>query len=132
MLQLHADRLGHGVRCIEDPDLVDYLRDRRIPLELCPTSNVCLGVYSDYAAHPLRRLWDKGLCVTVNSDDPPLFGTNLNREYEALVDHFGFDADDLEQISLNAVRASLLPGAEKAQMEVEFLAEFGRLRTEFS
>jgi adenosine deaminase len=55
---LHADRLGHGVRCVEDPALVEYLRERQVPLEVCPTSNICLGVYPDYAAHPLRRLWD--------------------------------------------------------------------------
>ncbi len=55
--QLHADRLGHGVRCIEDPGLVDNLRERQVPLELCPTSNVRLGLFPDYAAHPLRQLW---------------------------------------------------------------------------
>ena len=118
------------MRCIEDPDLVDYLREHQVPLELCPTSNVRLGVYADYATHPLRQLWEDGVYVTVNSDDPPLFGTDLNREYEALVDHFGFDADDLDQISLNAVRASFLPAEEKARMKNEFVAEFARLRIE--
>jgi len=125
---LHADRLGHGVRCVEDPALVEYLREHQVPLEVCPTSNVCLGVYPDYATHPLRRLWDAGLLVTVNSDDPALFGTDLNREYEVLVDHFGFDADALEQVSLNGLRASLLPQAEKARLEAEFRAQFAQLR----
>jgi adenosine deaminase len=127
---LHADRLGHGVRCVEDPALVDHLRQRQIPLELCPTSNVCLGVYPDYAAHPLRQLWDAGLPVTVNSDDPPMFGTDLNHEYEVLVDYFGFNADELEQISLNGLRASFLPDAGKARLEIEFRAQFARLRGE--
>ncbi len=68
---LHADRLGHGVRCIEDGALVEHLRERQIPLEICPTSNIRLGVYPDYTAHPLRRLWDAGLLITVNSDDSP-------------------------------------------------------------
>jgi adenosine deaminase len=126
--RLHANRLGHGVRCVEDPGLMDYLRKRQVPLELCPTSNIRLGVYADYTAHPLRQLWDAGLLITVNSDDPPLFGTSLNREYALLVDHFGFDADELEQVSLNALRASFLPHAEKAQMEAEFRTEFARLR----
>jgi adenosine deaminase len=125
--QLHADRLGHGVRCIEDPDLVEHLRQRQIPLELCPTSNIRLGVYSDYAAHPFRWLWDAGLHLTVNSDDPPLFGVDLNHEYQVLVDHFGFRQPELEQISLNAVRASLLPESKKVQMEREFLDEFRKL-----
>ncbi len=126
--RLHADRLGHGVRCVEDAELVRYLRDRQVPMELCPTSNIRLGVYPDYGAHPLRRLWDEGLLITVSSDDPPLFSTDLNQEYQVLVDHFGFSADELEQISLNGVRASLLPEAEKMQLETEFSAEFARLR----
>ena len=125
---LHADRLGHGVRCVEDPALVEYLRERRIPLEVCPTSNVCLDVYPDYAAHPLRRLWDAGLLIAVNSDDPALFGTDLNREYEVLVDHFGFSADELEQVSLNGLHASFLPEPDKAQLEAEFCAQFAQLR----
>ena len=127
---LHADRLGHGVRCAEDPALVDYLRQRQVPLEVCPTSNVCLGIYADYAAHPLRRLWDAGLLVTVNSDDPPMFGTDLNREYEVLVDHFGFGADELEQVSLNALQASFLDEAGKVWLEAEFRARFAQLREE--
>jgi aminodeoxyfutalosine deaminase len=125
---LHADRLGHGVRCVEDPALVEHLRARQVPLELCPTSNVCLGVYPDYAAHPLRPLWDAGLLVTVNSDDPALFGTDLNHEYEVLVDHFRFTADELEQVSLNGLRASLLPQADKERLENEFKNEFAQLR----
>jgi aminodeoxyfutalosine deaminase len=129
---LHADRLGHGVRCAEDPVLVEHLRQRQVPLEVCPTSNVCLGVYPDYGAHPLRRLWDAGLLITVNSDDPPMFGTDLNHEYGVLVDHFGFDADELERISLNGLRASLLPQADKARLETEFHAQFAQLRAELS
>ena len=127
---LHADRLGHGVRCVEDPALVAHLRERQVPLEVCPTSNVCLGVYSDYGAHPLRRLWDAGLLVTVNSDDPALFNTDLNREYEVLVDYFSFAAEDLEQITLNALRSSFLPDADKVRLEAEFHGEFARLREE--
>ena len=125
---LYADRLGHGVRCVEDPTLVEHLREHQVPLELCPTSNICLGVYADYASHPLRQLWDAGLLITVNSDDPPMFGTDLNHEYEVLVDHFDFGADELEQVSLNGLRASLLPPAEKARLEAEFRAQFAQLR----
>ena len=127
---LHADRLGHGVRCIEDAALVEHLRERQVPLEVCPTSNICLGVYPDYAAHPLRRLWDAGLLITVNSDDPPMFNADLNHEYEVLVDHFGFGAGEMEQVSLNGLHASLLPLAEKTRLEAEFRAEFAQLREE--
>jgi aminodeoxyfutalosine deaminase len=129
---LHAERIGHGVRCVEDPALVDHLRERQIPLEVCPTSNVCLGVFPSYEAHPLRRLWDDGLLITVNSDDPPLFNTDLNHEYEVLVDHFCFTGDELEQVSLNGLRASFLPQEEKAQLETKFRAEFARLRETIS
>jgi aminodeoxyfutalosine deaminase len=125
---LHAERIGHGVRCVEDPELVNYLRERQIPLEVCPTSNIRLGVFASYEAHPLRWLWDEGVFITVNSDDPPLFDTDLNHEYEVLVDHFGFTADELERISLNALHASFLPQAKKAQLESEFCAQFTRLR----
>ncbi|MEA3339362.1 MAG: adenosine deaminase, partial [Chloroflexota bacterium] len=125
---LHADRLGHGVRSAEDPALVEHLRERQVALEICPTSNIRLGVYPDYAAHPLRRLWDAGLLVTINSDDPPMFNADLNHEYEVLVDHFGFSADELERVSLNGLHASFLPPDEKARLETEFRAEFAQLR----
>ena len=121
---LRADRLQHGVRSIEDPRLVAHLVEKRIGIDVCPTSNICLGVYPDYASHPLRQLWDQGVLVTIGSDDPPLFGTSLSREYEILVDHFGFQADELEQASLNGLRASLLPDGEKARLEEEFRREF--------
>ena len=125
---LHADRIGHGVRCIEDPAQVDTLRSRQIPLEICPTSNIRLGVYADYASHPLRRLWDAGLAVTVNSDDPPMFGTDLAHEYEILVEYFRFTADELARISLNGVQFSFLPAAEKELFTQQFRLEIDRLR----
>ena len=125
---LHADRIGHGVRCIEDPALVETLRTRQIPLEICPTSNVRLGIYSDYASHPLRRLWDAGLAITVNSDDPPMFATDLTHEYEVLVEHFGFTADELARISLNGIQYSFLPEAEKEPLKQQFRLEIERLR----
>lgn len=127
---LHAERIGHGVRCIEDPPLMEMLRQQRIPLEVCPSSNIRLKVYPDYAQHPLRRLWDAGLLITVNSDDPPMFGVDLNHEYETLVQHFGFDAEMLEQISLNGLRASFLDDHEKEHLISEFQQEFAILRQE--
>lgn len=125
---LHADRIGHGVRASEDPSLVAFLVERQIPLEINPTSNLALGIYPSFAAHPLRRLWDAGVFVTVNSDDPPLFGTTLTQEYHALIDHFGFTADDLEGIVLNALTASFLPPDRKSTLAAEFRRDFARLR----
>jgi adenosine deaminase len=125
---LHAERIGHGVRSIEDPTLVDFLKENTIPLEICPTSNICLKVFPDYAHHPLRVLWDAGVVVTVNSDDPPMFNTDLNREYQVLIDHFGFTRPDLEQVSLNAVKSSFLSQSEKQVLMQEFQDEFNELK----
>jgi adenosine deaminase len=124
---LHAERIGHGVRSIEDPILIEYLGSNSIPLEICPTSNVCLKVYPDYAHHPLRRLWDAGLLLTIGSDDPPMFGTDLNHEYLVLVKEFNFTQSELEQISLNAIHASFLSQGEKRKLEQEFQGEYKRL-----
>ena len=119
------------MRSIEDPTLIDYLRHRQIPLEVCPTSNLCLGVYASYRAHPLRRLWEEGLYITVNSDDPPMFNTDLVQEYRHLAHEMGFTAGELEALSLNALRASFLPPARKMALEDEFRAEFQRLRARY-
>jgi aminodeoxyfutalosine deaminase len=124
---LHAERLGHGVRSHEDSNLVQYLRSSSIPLEVCPTSNICLKVFPDYAHHPLRQLWEAGLIITIGSDDPPMFGTDLNHEYEVLVDHFNFTQPELVQVSLNAIQASFLSQAEKQKLVQEFQAEFAQL-----
>ena len=124
---LHAERIGHGVRSIEDPTLMDYLKLNSIPLEICPSSNICLKVYPDYAHHPLRKLWEAGLVLTINSDDPPMFGTDLNNEYQVLVNAFDFNQSEIEQMSLNAIRASFLNLGEKQELEQEFEKEFARL-----
>ena len=127
---LGAVRIGHGVRCLEDPALVEELRARQIPLEVCPTSNVCLGVAPSMAEHPLPRLLAAGLYVTLNSDDPSMFNTTLNGEYLAAVGAFQLNVGDLERLALNAVRAALLPAADRTALEAEFVAEFARLRAE--
>jgi aminodeoxyfutalosine deaminase len=126
---LHAERIGHGVRCIEDPQLVSHLRTSQLPLDVCPTSNICLGVYADYASHPLRRLWDNGLFLTIGSDDPPMFNTDLNNEYQVLVKEYNFSQPELEQISLNAIQASFLSQREKQELEQEFRGTFRNLTT---
>ncbi len=122
---LHADRIGHGVRVVEDPKLLELLYAMQVPLEVCPTSNVRLGLYPDMAAHPIRTLWRSGLFLTVNTDDPPMFDTTLAGEYRALATVHGFTADEIKELSLNAVRAAFLPAAEKQTMLAEFAAEMG-------
>jgi adenosine deaminase len=126
---LHADRIEHGVRSIEDPALVQYLKEQQIALDVCPTSNIRLNVYPDYSAHPLRRFWDGGLFLTLGSDDPPMFGTDLNNEYEKLVTEYNFNQPELERISLNAIQASFLSQREKQTYTEEFKNEFHKLST---
>lgn len=124
---LKAQRIGHGVLCLEDAELVAELRERQIPLEVCPTSNVCLGVAPSIAEHPLPRLLEEGLYVTINSDDPPMFNTALTDEYLKIADAFGFDAETIEQLAINAVRASLVPESARIEMEARFRREFAGL-----
>ncbi len=106
---LGADRIGHGVRAVEDPALLQFLKDRQIPLEINPTSNVCLHVYRRAAEHPFPHLDRMGLLVTVNSDDPPLFNTSLTQEYELLAREFGYGRADLARIGRNAFQVCGAP-----------------------
>lgn len=95
---LQADRIGHGVRAIEDADLLNLLHERQIVLEINPTSNVCLHVYRRLAEHPFPHLDKMGLLVTVNSDDPPLFNTTLCQEYAVLATEFGYTPCNVHHI----------------------------------
>ena len=101
---LHAERIAHGVRAVEDPALVAHLAERRIALDVCPTSNVCLGVVPSLAAHPLRRLHESGVPVTVNSDCPPMFGSTLTDEVALLHGPLGLDAAAAREIVANGAR----------------------------
>lgn len=125
---LGAVRIGHGVRCLEDPDLVDYLRENQIPLEVNPSSNVCLGVYPTLADHALPRLMAEGLTITINSDDPPMFNTTLTDEFLRVTAAFGFTGEQVERFVLNALGATFLPAAAKRDLAAEFALEFARLR----
>lgn len=120
----HAVRIGHGVTCLEDDALVDTLRERRLPLEVCPTSNLCLNLFPNLAAHPLPQLLDAGLIVTLGSDDPPMFNTSLTDEYAACAQTFQFDHQRLQQLVLNGVHASLLPEAEIQARSSHYKAAF--------
>ncbi|MCB9926439.1 MAG: adenosine deaminase [Planctomycetaceae bacterium] len=123
--KLGAERIGHGIRCLTDADLVNELREKRIPMEVCPTSNYCLGVVERGQPHPLRRMVDAGLYCTVNSDDPPMFSTTLNDEYSLLAIQ-GFSIDELQQLNLNAVDASFLPDDEKLVMRSKIEAAYSQ------
>ena len=129
---LGAERLGHGVRAIDDPALVAHLVAEQTPLEVCPTSNICLGVYPSYAAHPLKALVEAGLRVTLNSDDPALFNTTLVDEYAHAVEDCGLTRAQLEDVALNAVRAAYLPATQKSALLREFEGAYAGLHDTLS
>jgi adenosine deaminase len=127
---LKAERIGHGIRAIEDPLLVEELRDRQITLEVCPTSNVCTRAVASLGEHPIRRLFEAGVPVTVNSDDPPMFGTTLLDEQLLLANAFEFSIDDIEKLNLQGITAAFLAEADRRRLETEFRDEYARLRAE--
>jgi adenosine deaminase len=105
-LELPVTRISHGVRSIEDPELVAELAERGIVLECCPTSNVVLGVFPSYEQHPLPRLMEAGVRVTLGSDDPPYFGASVGGEYAICRERFGFDDHALREITRTAIEAA--------------------------
>ncbi len=110
---LQVKRVDHGVRCEEDPDLVSRLARDRVPLTMCPLSNVKLRVFDRIEDHNLKRLLERGLCVTVNSDDPAYFGGYIGENYLAVYRALGLSRGDIAQLAGNSIEASFLPAAEK-------------------
>ncbi len=123
-LSIGSERIGHALSAGGDDSLLQELKARSTPLELNPSSNVRTGVCPSFAAHPLRRYFDLGLLVTVNSDDPAFFGSDLANEYLLAHTELGFTQEELRQLAANSMRASFLPEAEKA----EWLSRIGAPR----
>lgn len=115
MGELQAVRIDHGVRCVEDPDLVRELAEKRIPLTTCPLSNIRLCVYSSLAEHPLKRLLEAGVSVTANSDDPPYFGGYLLENWLACLRELDLQRHHLVQLAQNSFTGSFLPQEEKTK-----------------
>jgi len=103
-LQIGSERIGHGIRAIEDPALVAHLVAKQVPLEVCITSNLRTGAVASLAEHPVRRLYDAGVPIVLNSDDPALFGCTLTSEFELAAREFGFTEDELDGLTRNAFR----------------------------
>ncbi len=125
---LKVERIDHGIRCVEDAALVEYLVKQQIPLTVCPLSNIKLGVFDHLSQHNLIQMLNLGLCVTVNSDDPAYFGGYIEENFRALYEALGIDSQDIYRLARNAFRASFLDPAEKKQYlnELdEFVSGFG-------
>ncbi|GAA1370904.1 adenosine deaminase [Streptomyces beijiangensis] len=116
---LGAERIGHGTSAVQDPELLAYLAEHRIALEVCPTSNIATRVVASLDEHPLQQMVDAGVLVTINSDDPPMFGTDLNNEYLVAARLLGLDEQGLAALAKNAVEASFLDEAGKAKLAAE-------------
>ena len=114
---LRPSRIGHGVRSIEDPALIAHLRKEHIHLEVCPTSNLQTNIYHSYADHPINRLYDAGLSLSVNTDARTITDITLAQEYEKLHQGFAWDREHFLQCNLNAMRSSFLPEAAKKRLE---------------
>ena len=119
-LNLKAERIGHGLTAGQDPELIEELAERQIPIEICVTSNLRTGCCGDVKQHPVRRYFDEGLMLTLNSDDPAMFRTSLTNEYRLVQQHFGFSDDHLRELARNSFEASFLPPEKK----IEFLNRF--------
>ena len=112
-LNLGTERIGHGLTAIEDRELMEELATRQIPVEICLTSNLRTGCCVTLQNHPVRRYFDQGLMITLNSDDPALFGSTLNQEYELAQKEFGFTDEHLCELARNSFEASFLPAEKK-------------------
>jgi len=120
---LKVSRIDHGVRSIEDESLIKHLAETQTPLTTCPLSNLSLKVYDNLAKHPLKALLDKGLCVTINSDDPSFFNGYLEENFIATQLALQLDKDDLKQLAKNSFQAAFISDVEKK----EYIAEIDKL-----
>jgi adenosine deaminase len=128
-VDLGCERIDHGFRLLDDPDLTRRIVEARVPLTVCPISNVVIAhVIDDVADHPFARQREAGVLVTVNSDDPGMMGTTIADDYEAVADRFGYDLTTMEDLALDAIGASWAPADEQAALRSRFLDEFDALR----
>jgi adenosine deaminase len=124
---LEVDRIGHGTRAAEDPELLLYLAEHQIPVEMCPISNLRTGVVDDLKRHPIRAYFDRGLLVSVNTDDPKMFQTSLEEEYEALSEQLGFTLSEIGKLVSNAIDSTWADAETKAKLREELATSLARV-----
>jgi adenosine deaminase len=129
--KLGVERIGHGVRAYEDPQLLSLLKEKQIPLEMCVISNVRTGVCESVETHPIKQFFQHGLMVTVNSDDPTMFNTSITQEYLVLAKKLGFSVSDLKTLSMNGIKASFMSDEDKESMTSQFEKEWQQLLNKY-
>ncbi len=124
---LNVERIGHGVTAVKDPILLHEIRSKGIGIEACPVSNLRTGAINSLKDHPIRAFIKQGIRVSINSDDPPMFNTEMNNEYTQLHKELGFSVDELMRISLDSIETSFLPPKRKEELRDVFLKEYREL-----
>jgi adenosine deaminase len=120
---LEVERIGHGTRAFEDDALLQHLAETRLPIEMCPLSNVATRVVESIDQHPVRDYFDRGLMVTINTDDPVMFGNSMAQEFQALETSFGFTPDEIRTLILNGIEASWLSPERKRELADSFRSD---------
>jgi adenosine deaminase/aminodeoxyfutalosine deaminase len=123
-LNIGAERIGHGLAAARDPELLEVMAEKQVPVEICISSNLRTGACPELPQHPVRKFFDQGLMITLNTDDPAMFQTSLNREYEIAQQEFNFSEEHLRELARNSMEASFLPVEKKLRFlqQIDFLA----------
>lgn len=123
-INIGAERIGHGLSAANDPELMEVMAQKQVPLEVCITSNLRTGACTDLQEHPVRKFFDEGLMITLSTDDPAMFQTSLNKEFEIAHQEFSFTEDHLRELARNSIEASFLPVEKKLRFmqQIDFLA----------
>jgi aminodeoxyfutalosine deaminase len=123
-LNIGAERIGHGLSAANDPELMEVMAQKQVPVEICITSNLRTGACKELQEHPVRKFFDEGLMITLSTDDPAMFQTSLNKEFEIAQQEFNFSEDHLRELARNSIEASFLPVEKKLRFmqQIDFLA----------
>ena len=123
-INIGAERIGHGLSAANDPELMEVMAQKQVPLEVCITSNLRTGACKELREHPVRKFFDEGLMITLSTDDPAMFQTSLNKEFEIAQQEFNFTEDHLRELARNSIEASFLPVEKKLRFmqQIDFLA----------
>jgi aminodeoxyfutalosine deaminase len=123
-INIGAERIGHGLSAARDPELMEVMAQKQVPVEMCITSNLRTGACKDMQEHPVKKFFDEGLMITLSTDDPAMFQTSLNKEFEIAQQEFGFSEEHLRELARNSIEASFLPVEKKLRFmqQIDFLA----------